>query len=109
MQVYHPNIDFDGNVCLNVLKDQWRPVLEISQIIHGLNFLFVVRYCDMLEYSRIFEPHLGVHRLRTRAKVFVGGELRQGPEYGGVGAFKRVLGGKWVLEKPHQCTREPLV
>jgi len=40
-KIYHPNIDLQGNVCLNLLKDDWRPILAIQQIIYGLNFLFL--------------------------------------------------------------------
>lgn len=42
LQVYHPNIDLDGNVCLNILREDWKPVLSISSIIYGLQFLFLV-------------------------------------------------------------------
>lgn len=38
--IYHPNIDREGNVCLNILREDWKPVLSISAIIHGLLFLF---------------------------------------------------------------------
>ena len=43
LQVYHPNIDLEGNVCLNILREDWKPVLSISSIIYGLQFLFLVR------------------------------------------------------------------
>lgn len=42
MQVFHPNIDVDGNICLNILREDWKPVLSISSIIYGLQFLFLV-------------------------------------------------------------------
>lgn len=38
--VYHPNIDQEGNVCLNILREDWKPVLTISSIIYGLLHLF---------------------------------------------------------------------
>lgn len=41
-KIYHPNIDLEGNICLNILKDGWRPILGTQQIIHGLIFLFCV-------------------------------------------------------------------
>jgi len=41
-QVYHPNIDMEGNICLNILREDWKPVLSISSIIYGLQFLFLV-------------------------------------------------------------------
>ena len=39
--VYHPNIDFQGNVCLNILREEWKPVLSISPVIFGLMHLFL--------------------------------------------------------------------
>ena len=40
-KIYHPNIDLDGNVCLNILREDWRPILTINSIIYGLLFLFL--------------------------------------------------------------------
>merc|ERR1719392_619097 len=40
-QIYHPNIDLMGNVCLNILRDDWKPVLGINAVILGLIFLFI--------------------------------------------------------------------
>jgi ubiquitin-conjugating enzyme E2 M len=40
-KVYHPNIDLDGNVCLNILREDWKPVLSISSCIFGLHHLFL--------------------------------------------------------------------
>ena len=40
-QIYHPNIDTSGNVCLNILRDDWKPVLGINAVILGLIFLFI--------------------------------------------------------------------
>ncbi|MCQ2820783.1 MAG: ubiquitin-conjugating enzyme E2 [archaeon] len=39
-KIYHPNIDFQGNVCLNILKDDWRPTLTIATCIAGVYYLF---------------------------------------------------------------------
>jgi ubiquitin-conjugating enzyme E2 M len=39
-QIYHPNINTEGAVCLNILRDEWRPVMDINQVIYGLCFLF---------------------------------------------------------------------
>lgn len=41
-QVYHPNIDLEGNVCLNILREDWKPVLTINSIVYGLQYLFLV-------------------------------------------------------------------
>lgn len=39
-QIYHPNIDTQGNVCLNILREDWKPVLDINAVIYGLIYLF---------------------------------------------------------------------
>jgi hypothetical protein len=42
LQVYHPNIDLEGNVCLNILREDWNPVLSVNSILYGLQYLFLV-------------------------------------------------------------------
>lgn len=39
--VYHPNIDLEGNVCLNILRQEWKPVLTLSSVVYGLVLLFL--------------------------------------------------------------------
>ncbi|KFH45848.1 NEDD8-conjugating enzyme-like protein [Hapsidospora chrysogenum ATCC 11550] len=40
-KIYHPNIDLDGKVCLNILREDWKPVLNLNAVIVGLQFLFL--------------------------------------------------------------------
>ncbi|CAK9107579.1 unnamed protein product [Durusdinium trenchii] len=40
-KIYHPNIDMQGNVCLNILREDWKPVLSISLVVYGLLYLFL--------------------------------------------------------------------
>lgn len=40
-KIYHPNIDLEGNVCLNILREDWKPVLTINAIVYGLQYLFL--------------------------------------------------------------------
>lgn len=40
-KIYHPNIDLEGNVCLNILREDWSPVLNLNSVLMGLNFLFL--------------------------------------------------------------------
>lgn len=39
-KIYHPNIDLRGKVCLNILREDWKPVLDINSVIYGLIYLF---------------------------------------------------------------------
>ncbi|CAO1626549.1 unnamed protein product [Sympodiomycopsis kandeliae] len=40
-KIYHPNIDLEGNVCLNILREDWKPVLNLNSIMVGLQYLFL--------------------------------------------------------------------
>jgi len=44
--VYHPNIDFDGKVCLNILRQEWMPVLSLGSVVFGLMTLFLEPNAD---------------------------------------------------------------
>lgn len=41
-KIYHPNIDYSGNICINILKTDWSPCSNIEQI---LNYLLQIFYC----------------------------------------------------------------
>lgn len=39
--IFHPNIDYDGNVCLNILRLDWSPVHCVNSILLGLWILLM--------------------------------------------------------------------
>lgn len=45
-KIYHPNIDLEGNVCLNILREDWKPVLNLNSVMIGLQYLFLEPNAD---------------------------------------------------------------
>lgn len=45
-QIYHPNIQADGKICLNILREDWKPVLTLNSVMVGLQYLLLEPNAD---------------------------------------------------------------
>eukprot|EP00188_Purpureofilum_apyrenoidigerum_P002283 Plantae.Rhodophyta-Purpureofilum_apyrenoidigerum.ctg24001.p1 GENE.Plantae.Rhodophyta-Purpureofilum_apyrenoidigerum.ctg24001~~Plantae.Rhodophyta-Purpureofilum_apyrenoidigerum.ctg24001.p1 ORF type:complete len:185 (-),score=26.87 Plantae.Rhodophyta-Purpureofilum_apyrenoidigerum.ctg24001:272-826(-) len=85
-QVYHPNINREGKICLNILREDWRPFYTITSVLQSLQLLFndLVNPDDPLnkEAATLMKTNLNVFKNTVSASVR-GGVSIDGAYYSG--------------------------
>lgn len=65
--VFHPNIDMEGHVCLNILREDWKPVLTIQSVIMGLQFLMLEPNADDPLNKEVRKSHVCSYAAQRRS------------------------------------------
>ncbi|KAI3325897.1 ubiquitin-conjugating enzyme [Xylariaceae sp. AK1471] len=81
-KIYHPNIDLEGKVCLNILREDWKPVLNLNAVIVGLQFLFLEpNASDPLNKEAADDLRASRENFRRNVKVSMAGGSVRGTVY----------------------------
>ncbi|RYO78646.1 hypothetical protein DL766_000053 [Monosporascus sp. MC13-8B] len=81
-KIYHPNIDLEGKVCLNILREDWKPVLNLNAVIVGLQFLFLEpNASDPLNKEAAEDLRSSRENFRRNVRTAMGGGAIRGVAY----------------------------
>ena len=75
--IFHPNVDQDGNICLDILKEKWSALYDVSsllmslQILLGGKLVIWTQLCNIISFFSLFNGLLWLQWLRKKKLKYV--------------------------------------
>src|SRR5438270_13868208 len=68
-KIYHPNIDLEGNVCLNILREDWKPVLNLNAVIVGMQVRLTCFSSKRFRYAKDYSCPVPLPRAQRLGSI----------------------------------------